>query len=218
MTHLPARQNSGPSKADVTEITSILMKMLISFRERPSDPLVVVKVYVTETAGYGLSVIREASGKFMGDRVDGHNASFAPSVAEFARECRRISDDRAAAAAAGPRVVREVLKPIRKPWMKDPSWAAITRPAPAVEPKVEEPPARVFSPQDMATFALVEEMKEAAVEGDREKYAARWKEIGARDYAARGLSLDSWQASPELEALVAQQNRDREEPHDEGTP
>jgi len=103
--------------------------MLISFRDRPTDPAAVVGVYVEALASYGEENIRRAAGRFMRGEVEGHNAAFAPSTAEIAAECERLRDeDRRRDAVAGDR--REIVKPIRQPWMKHPSWEAITRPPP----------------------------------------------------------------------------------------
>ncbi len=102
--------------------------MLISFRDRPTDPSAVVGVYVDTLAPLGEENIRRVADRFMRGAVEGHNPAFAPSVAEFAAEAERLRDDDRRREELGPR--RQPLKPVRLPWQKHPSWEAITRPPP----------------------------------------------------------------------------------------
>ena len=112
----------------MVRITETLTKMLISFRDRPTDPAAVVSVYVDALGSLGEENIRRVAGRFMRGIVDGHNMAFAPSTAEFAAEAERLRDEDRRYEAVGPR--REPLKPVRMPWQKHPSWETITRPPP----------------------------------------------------------------------------------------
>jgi hypothetical protein len=106
--------------------------------------------------------------------------------------------------------------PIRREWMTHTSWAAITRTG---EEDSREHAERVLTAAELDSLAQIADMREESVDNDRAKRAAMWKELGARMNEARGIPAEgTWQASPELEALVREQTKARGgEPPDEGT-
>lgn len=66
--------------------------MLNAFPQGSSDPDILVASIERATADLAAQAIVEAAQRFTGGLVDGQNKTFAPSVAEFATEARRINE------------------------------------------------------------------------------------------------------------------------------
>jgi len=87
--------NSWHSQPDAAEMVASITKLLMAFRDRPADPKALVTIYCEEFASLGAGFIEQVCGKFIKNKVDGHNMAFAPSVAEFWSVVDRIRADEA---------------------------------------------------------------------------------------------------------------------------
>ena len=129
--------------------------LMLTFRDRATDTEEIAAVYTEAFATFPFEVIETAIWEFVRGQVPGRNHAFAPSSAEvcaraqeiiterevrarrevYEQQCREAEARYAAQTADNPemagqlaRMVREVVKPIRQPWMHHPSWEAITTP------------------------------------------------------------------------------------------
>ena len=64
--------------------------MLNSFPQGSADPDVLIATFEKATAHIGSAAISEAARRFTCGEVKGANLTFAPSVAEFVQECKRV--------------------------------------------------------------------------------------------------------------------------------
>lgn len=87
--------NSWHSRPDAAEMVASITKLLMAFRDRPTDPKALVTIYCEEFASLGAGFIEQVCGKFIKGKVEGHNMAFAPSVAEFWSVVDRIRADEA---------------------------------------------------------------------------------------------------------------------------
>lgn len=78
--------------------------MLNAFPAPQGDVDVLVRSFEAATAQIAPQAVCEAATRYMSGQVDGHNPRYAPSVAEFAVEARRIADLKRA--IARPRLPR----------------------------------------------------------------------------------------------------------------
>lgn len=84
--------NSWHSRPDAAEMVEAITKLLMAFRDRPTDPKAIVTIYCEEFANLPLGVIDRVCRRFRTGCVDGHNPAFAPSVAEMWTEIDRMRE------------------------------------------------------------------------------------------------------------------------------
>lgn len=119
--------NSWHSRPDAAEMVASITKLLMAFRDRPTDPKALVTIYCEEFASLGAGFIEQVCGKFIKGKVEGHNMAFAPSVAEFWAVVDRIRDDEAEHERLMRRAEMPLIEDRRPPMPKiergyHPSW------------------------------------------------------------------------------------------------
>jgi len=86
---------SWHSRPDAPEMVAAITRLLMAFRDRPTDPKDLVAIYCDAFESLPLGFIEQVCGKFTKGKVEGHNMAFAPSVAEFWAVVDRIRDEEA---------------------------------------------------------------------------------------------------------------------------
>lgn len=93
------------SNTERSQILRVIVEMLVSLRERSSEPEVVAAGYVFAAEGIPADVIRVAAGRFIRGQVEGQSLDFPPNTARFRAECDRLM----AAAREHERLTRPAL-------------------------------------------------------------------------------------------------------------
>jgi hypothetical protein len=86
---------SWHSRPDAPELVTAFTKLLMAFRDRPTDPKDLVAIYCEEFASLPLGFIEQVCGKFIKNKVDGHNMAFAPTLPQFWAVVDKIREDEA---------------------------------------------------------------------------------------------------------------------------
>lgn len=74
------------------KIFSALTAMLNAFPQGANDPELTLRTYEAVLRGVSSKAVTEAAGRFVSGRVPSQSVTFAPSVAEFAQEARRLDE------------------------------------------------------------------------------------------------------------------------------
>lgn len=169
--------NSWRDRTDAPELAMAITDLLMAFRDRPTDPTAIVEIYCEDFCELELSLVRRACRRFRTGCVEGHNAAFAPSVAEMWAEIDRLRDE-------DREHERRMSPPLALP-----------------------PPPRLTSEQLAKGAAILEdyagELRADTIDHEADRRRAMWKEMGPRIWERFGHDPSKpWQASPELEELI----------------
>jgi hypothetical protein len=169
--------NYWRDRSDAPELAMAITDLLMAFRDRPTDPTAIVEIYCGDFCELELSLVRRVCRRFRTGCVDGHNAAFAPSVAEMWAEIDRLrEEDREHERRMAPRLALP-------------------------------PPPRLTPEQAAKGAAILEEyaneLRADTVDHEAEKRRETWKEMGPRLWERFGHDPSRpWQPSAELEELI----------------
>lgn len=172
--------NYWRDRSDAPELAMAITDLLMAFRDRPTDPTAIVEIYCGDFCELELSLVRRVCRRFRTGCVEGHNAAFAPSVAEMWAEIDRMREE-------------------------DREHERRTRPVPALPPPAA-PTAEKLQKIREGVGVLEryrDELRSATVDHDAEKRCAMWKEMGPRIWARFGHDpANPWKPSAELEEMI----------------
>lgn len=171
--------SSWRDRADAPEMALAVTKMLMAFRDKPSDPTELTETYCEDLGLLDLALIERVCRRFRHGEVRGHDAAFAPSLAEMWTEIRSLeADDR-----EHERLMRSPLRP--------------------------PPPGPNKAERERIGKALDEyaaDLRRETVDTEAAKRSAMWASLGPALWRRFGHDLDKpWTASPELETLIREQ-------------
>lgn len=166
------------SRTDYARVLAAVTRMLIAFRDRPSDAQELAKVYADGLSSFPVPFVETACSRFaLGKVPDRHNNAFAPSLAEVASFVDGLI-------AEEERHQRLMNPPKQLP------------PPPRLSREAAEKGAAVLE-------AYADELRAETIDHDAEKRREMWKEMGPRIWARFGHDpANPWKPSAELEELI----------------